>query len=409
MMLNYTFLRLPGMGKLLIGYVLSVIADTSVYIVFAVWAKQLTGSTAGAGLVFFCFIIPSLISPLTGNIIDNLRKDHTIVFTNIFMAATILTLYFSPEKNQYTLLLTSAFVYGLGYVVFNSARVCIVVNSYDKHHIGQINAVLRTLRETVRLTAPLFGVYIYTTLGNHVFVWFVSLSLIFSACLFINFEKKNTSSGSGNGSAFSLRGLWDGIWELWSNPLIRSCVVCLSVTLLVAGFYEIILFSIIDYLHQPLAVIGQLISAQGIGAVMGGLASMRLIKNISSGVLISAGLFIQVTGMLGLFSQDMVMIYISCAVFGFGAPISMVGLDTLIQTTLPPAVQGRANTSLEAITSIPFSLSFLISSLMTTVISYKIMLLSMVIVTVSAAIFLLLAVKKVDYTLCYSRDDDPKN
>lgn len=72
----------------------------------------------------------------------------------------------------------------------------------------------------------------------------------------------------------------------------------------------------------------------------------------------------------------------------------MVGLDTLIQTRLPASVQGRANTSLEAITSIPFSLSFLISSLMTTFISYKIMLWYMVAVTVSAAILLMLSVRK---------------
>ncbi|WP_319939618.1 MFS transporter [Xenorhabdus littoralis] len=395
------------MGRLLTGYGLSVIADTSVYIVFAVWAKQLTGSTAGAGFVFFCFIIPSLISPLTGNIIDSLRKDSTIVFTNLFMAASILALHFSHEKYQYILLLISALIYGLGYVIFNSARVCLVVNNYDEHHIGQINAVLRTLRESVRLTAPLFGVYIYTAFGNHVFVWFVSLSLIFSAFLFLNFEKKSKGYSTSNVSAFSLQGLWDGARGLWYDPLIRSCVICLSVTLLVAGFYEIILFSIIDHLHQPLSVIGQLISAQGIGAVMGGIVSIRLIKRLSPGVLVSVGFFIQVAGILGLFAQDIAIIYISCAVFGFGAPISMVGLDTLIQTKLPFAVQGRANTSLEAITSIPFSLSFLVSSLMTAVISYKVMLFYMAVVTVSAACFLLLVLRKAAYAPCHSGDDDP--
>lgn len=56
MTLNPTLLRLPGMGRLLTGYALSVIADTSVYIVFAVWAKQLTGSTSGAGFVFFVLL-----------------------------------------------------------------------------------------------------------------------------------------------------------------------------------------------------------------------------------------------------------------------------------------------------------------------------------------------------------------
>ena len=62
-------------------------------------------------------------------------------------------------------------------------------------------------------------------------------------------------------------------------PLTRSGVLCLSVTILVAGFYEVILFSILELFNRPLSVIGQLISAQGLGAVLRGILSIRLIKN----------------------------------------------------------------------------------------------------------------------------------
>lgn len=399
------FLRLPGMGRLLTGYSLFVMADTSVYIVFAMWAKQLTGSTASAGLVFFCFIIPSFISPLAGTMIDVLRKDHTIVFTNVVMAAAMLVLQNAHENHQYMLLLLSALAFGMGYVVFNAARVCLVVNLYEAQYIGQINAVFRTLRESVRLTAPLFGVYVYTALGNQFFVWWVSLSLMGSACLFMNVETMHRSCHLSERALFSFQGLWEGARGLWQVQLIRSCVICLSVTLLVAGFYEMILFSLIDHLHQPLSVIGQLISAQGAGAVLGGGISIKLVTRLPSGVLVATGLLVQVAGILGLFAQDMALLFISCAIFGFGAPISMVGLDTLIQTTLPATVQGRANTSLEAITSIPFSLSFLISSLMTTVISYQLMLGSMAVVTLSAAVFLLLAIRKATRSLRQSADE----
>ncbi|MCS3429566.1 MFS transporter [Klebsiella sp. BIGb0407] len=392
---NDSLLKLPGIRRLLAGYGLSVIADTSVYIVFALWAKQLTGSTSDAGLVLFCFIIPSLIAPLTGNAIDSLKKDSIMVFTNLVMAASILTLQFAHEKYQFILLLISAFIYGLGYVVFNSARVCLVVNNYEKKDIGEINAVLRTLRETVRLTAPILGVYLYTTFGSHFFVWFVSLSLIISAVLFLNLEVKNSDyRQEANISAFSFSGLMDGVKGLWSVSLIRSCVLCLLVTLLVAGFYEVILFSILEHLNQPLSVIGQLISAQGIGAVLGGILSIRLIKKTPPELLILGGFFIQALGIAGLFASAMPLIYLSCALFGFGLPPSMVGLDTLIQTKLPASIQGRANTSLEAMTSIPFSLSFLISSLMITAISYRVMLWYMLAVTVLAAVLLTFAVRK---------------
>ncbi|MDE9441122.1 MFS transporter [Xenorhabdus bovienii] len=375
------------------GYGLSVIADTSVYIVFAVWAKQLTNSTSSAGLVFFCFIIPSLISPLTGNLIDSLRKDSVIVFTNIFMALSILVLLHSRQSNQYYLLLITAFIYGLGYVIFNSARVCLVVQTYEEKHIGKINAVLRTIREAFRLSSPILGLFIFTTFGSDIFVYFVSISLLLSSFLFLKFNKE--TENYSHIDPFSFKGLMEGVLSLWRNYILRASITCLSITLLVAGFYEIILFSILEHLNQPLSLIGQLISSQGLGAVIGGLFSMKLIQHIAPVKLVGIGLIIQSIGVLGLFSQEIGMIYISCTIFGFGAPVSMVGLDTIIQTTLPYDIQGRVNTALESITSIPFSLSFLLSSLLASLISYKIMLCFMVIITFLSSVYLLIHIRKI--------------
>ncbi|SFU55408.1 Predicted arabinose efflux permease, MFS family [Xenorhabdus koppenhoeferi] len=410
MVLNNSVLKLPGMCRLLSGYGLSVIADTSVYIVFAVWAKQITGSTSGIGLVFFCFIIPSLISPLTGNVIDSLKKDRMIVLTNLFMAVSILLLHYSDKSNQYLLLLFTAFIYGLGYVVFNAARICLVVNNYEERFIGKINAVLRTLREALRLSSPILGIYIYTTFGSDIFVYFVSLALLLSCLLFYHFEKSDNSERNKTDTQvklFSLNGLMKGVYGLWKDRLLRVCITCLSVTLLVAGFYEMILFSILDNIGKPTSLIGQLISVQGLGAVIGGICSIKLIRRFTPAMLVSLGFIIQSIGILGLFVQDISITYISCAIFGFGAPVSMVGLDTIIQTTLPADIQGRANTSLEAVTSIPFSLSFLLSSVLTTLISYKLMLFFMVIVTLSASVYLLFNIRKHHLACQHSRDNNP--
>ena len=51
---------------LLAGQTLSVFGDRAMFLALGVWVKTLTGSSAEAGLVFFAYSVPGLVSPLFG-------------------------------------------------------------------------------------------------------------------------------------------------------------------------------------------------------------------------------------------------------------------------------------------------------------------------------------------------------
>ena len=54
-------------GRLLVGQTLSGVGDSALYLTLGIWAEDLTGSNAAAGLVFVFLGLPALFSPLLGS------------------------------------------------------------------------------------------------------------------------------------------------------------------------------------------------------------------------------------------------------------------------------------------------------------------------------------------------------
>ncbi|MGH3165589.1 MAG: MFS transporter [Trebonia sp.] len=58
----------------LLGDVVSTLGDSALWFAMAIWMKELTGSSAWAGLVFFCSIAGNLFAPAGGALADRLPR-----------------------------------------------------------------------------------------------------------------------------------------------------------------------------------------------------------------------------------------------------------------------------------------------------------------------------------------------
>jgi len=56
------------------GQGLSVIGDSALWLAMGIWVKILTGSNSAAGLTFFAFICGCLVAPVSGVIVDRVRR-----------------------------------------------------------------------------------------------------------------------------------------------------------------------------------------------------------------------------------------------------------------------------------------------------------------------------------------------
>lgn len=56
------------------GQILSSIGDNSLWLAMGIWVKILTGSNSAAGLTFLAFVCGCMTAPLSGVIVDRLRR-----------------------------------------------------------------------------------------------------------------------------------------------------------------------------------------------------------------------------------------------------------------------------------------------------------------------------------------------
>ena len=70
----------PGFRLLFCGLLASMIGDSLMLIVLAIWVKDLTGSSGKAGLTFFFLALPALIAPLFGLLIDRVRRRTLLIW-----------------------------------------------------------------------------------------------------------------------------------------------------------------------------------------------------------------------------------------------------------------------------------------------------------------------------------------
>lgn len=76
------------------GQVTSMLGDSLLTIVLAIWMKDLTGSSSAAGAVMLAVVAPMLASPLLGRVADRLRRRPFVIWTNILSGAARLPLLY---------------------------------------------------------------------------------------------------------------------------------------------------------------------------------------------------------------------------------------------------------------------------------------------------------------------------
>ncbi len=335
--------------------------DLSVYVVYSILIFDISGSVPLSGAVFGFFILPSLIAPIFGNIIDSVRSGPLVMWSNIIVAMLTVPLLFSGDYASIWFVYLSAATHGLSYTIYSSAKASIVMNNYDYDDVGPINAKMNTTREINRIAAPMIGAFIYSWFGASFFIITHIALLIVSGCFFLKIPIQAKTHQPTDPMSFN--GIMDGAAHILTNKTLKIFLIVICVNLLISGFYEVSLIKFIDDIGEKSSLLGTLMTIQGVGALIGSIVCIKLKTDKSVG-LVSVGMLIQTVGMLALGAEEIIVIYASSLTFGFGAPMILIGMDTTTQTLTPRDLQGRVCATISSITCVPLSVSFLIAGTM---------------------------------------------
>ncbi|HZS23376.1 MAG TPA: MFS transporter [Gaiellaceae bacterium] len=373
---------------LLAGQSLSMFGDWAMFIVLAVWVKVLTGSSSAAGLVFFVLTLASLAAPFGGLVVDRLPKRPLMIATHLALAAVMCLLLLVHDRGDIWLLYLVTALYGLGGDLFGAARSAMLKAMLPDEQLVEANGALQSVREGLRIVAPLAGAGLYAAFGGGVVALVDAGSFVASAATLavLPFVEPPPAPKEHH----FLREISAGVTHVWRTRLLRELTIGVGAALLVVGFSETLIFAVNSQsLHRSPAFIGVLSAFQGIGSIAGGLTVAMLMRRLGDLRLTGLGLFVFALGDGMLLVPRLAPIAVGAAVAGLGIVWAIVALATAYQKWSPLPLQGRVSAAANMLFSVPQTISIALGALLVTLIDYRIEIAIMTAATICAAVYLL--------------------
>ena len=373
---------------LLAGQTLSMFGDWAMIIVLGIWTKVLTGSSGAAGLVFFVFALASLAAPLGGLVVDRVAKRPLMISTHLALAAVMCLLLLVHDRSDVWLIYTVTILYGLGGDIFAAARSSMLKAMLPDALLGEANGALQSLREGLRLIAPVAGAGLFALWGGSVVALVDAATFVASAATLVALPFVEPPPAPTEEHLF--RQVSAGFDHIWRTLPLRQLTVGLGVAMLVVGFSETLIFAVTaNGLHRSPAFIGVLEVFQGIGSVAGGITAARLLRRIGDVRLTGLGLVMFAMGDAFLLVPRMGTVLAGAVLAGVGIVWAVVALATAYQQRSPQAVQGRVNAAANMLFSVPQTISIAVGAALITVVDYRVEIVAMGAVVLVAAAYLL--------------------
>jgi MFS family permease len=377
----------PDVRLLLAGQTLSMFGDWAMIIVLGIWAKVLTGSNSAAGLVFFVFALAGLVAPLGGLVVDRLPKRRLMIATHVALAGVMCLLLFVHGRDQLWLLYLVTALYGLGGDLFAASRSAMMKAMLPDELLGAANGAYQSVREGLRLVAPLAGAGIYAAAGGAVVALVDAATFLASAAtlLALRFEEPDVAAKEHH----FLREVSAGITHIARNTVLRQLTIGLAAAMFVAGFSETLLFALTSALHHSPAFIGVIGSFQGVGAILGGISAPWLMRRIGDVKLTGIGLALFGLGDCLWLVPKLAVVLSATAVAGLGIVWAIVALTTAYQRRSPIHVQGRVAAAANMLLTVPQTISIAAGAALITLIDDRIEIVAMAVVFAVASAYLL--------------------
>ena len=375
----------------LIGQSFSLFGDTAMFLALGIWVKELTHSNAEAGLTFLFYPLAALFSPIAGMVVDRVRRRPTLICVNFLSAALVMLLLLVHNSSDIWIIYMTMFLYSFAGNFIGSAQSAFLTVLLPTEQLDDANGFLRTVREGLRLVAPLVGAGLFVIVGGHWIAALDSATFVIAGfsvlALHVREEKPERTP------EHFLAEISAGFHHVARTPILRRMAISLAVALSVVGFIETAIFAITsNELHRSPSFIGVLMAVQGVGALIGGPLSAPTMRRIGERWLCGIGLIGIVIGALLLEGGSMAFVLMGAVVFGVALPPLLVGAYTLLQLRTPGELQGRAFSAFDLIASLPQTMSIALGAILVTALGYQGELTIIAVVVSVAALIMLLPI-----------------
>jgi MFS family permease len=365
---------------------LSSFGDWAMWFVMAIWVKSLTGSSAQAGLTFFVLALGNLAGPLGGLLADRFRRRPLMIASDCLLGVSVLSLLFVHGAGDVWIVYLVALLYGLVGTVFYPAQAALLRVMLPEELLGEANGALSSVRQGLRIIAPLAGAGLYAAFGGGVVA--VLDSATFAGSAFLMSRMRVAEEKPEWGEHHFLEEVTKGVAHVWRTLPLRQLTIGTTIALLVVGFSETLIFTVIQHLGKPASFFGVLGTLQGVGSIAGGVTAAVILRRLGEVRTVGVGLGLFGLCALLLTVPSLAVVTVGFIAAGVGLVWAIVAFNTALQTRTPLAIQGRVSAAVDVSLSIAQTTSIATGAALSTVVDYRILLVAMGVVVIASAGYL---------------------
>ena len=362
----------PGFPRLAAAWVATNLGDSALFLMVAVWVKELTGSDVAAGFVFVALGLPAILAPFIGMMADRMPRRRLLVINNVALVPVVLSLLLVSGAGQLWLVYAAVFVYSAAGYVTASAQSGIIRAMLRDDQLASGNGVLSTIDNGLRLVSPLIGTALYVWLGAPAVIVLTATCFAVAAIIVAGLPVGAAAPEHGAQRGY-FRELVAGFEQLFAPQSLRVVTIAAAIGFGATGLLNIVVFPALDAMHADPVAIGVLVPIQGAGAVLGGILSATIVTRWGEGRAAALGLVLVAAGSVPFAFDSVVLGGAGMFVMGIGIPITVVAFSTLRQRMTPDALQGRTGAAANVLVNLPQTLVSIIGAGLLVFVDYRVL------------------------------------
>lgn len=376
-----------GFRQLVRAWLFTNIGDSALFLMIAVWVKDMTGSDGAAAMVFVVIGLPALLAPFIGQIADRMSRKKLLVWTNTAMIPILGTLFAVGGEGQLWIIYSVVFLYGVMQYCTASAGSGIIRDLLPDEELASANGVLQTIDQALRLISPLIGTGLYILVGPFAVVGLTTLCFAITSILLARLVITETPPPPREEGSSYWHELGAGFGHLFRTPMLGPLTIVLAVAFGIVGMVNAAVFPMMEQgLGVETAMLGVLVSLQGIGAVAGGVTSSTVVRKFGESKAVGLGTILLGVGLAPFVGTSLIGAIVGMVVIGLGIPWIVVAYMTLRQRLTPPELQGRTSAASNVALNLPQTLVLMGAAAVIDVIDYRFLIGTAVVATLICAL-----------------------
>ncbi len=347
----FAVLRQRNFALLWLGESVSLTGDWLLIVALPFYIYQRTGSVLATGIMFIVEIVPRLfLGSLAGVFVDRWNRRKTMIVADVARALILLPLLLVHSNEWIPLIYLVAFVQNVFSQFFSPAEAALIPLLVDEQNLITANSLNSFSEECTRLVGPTLGGFLFAAFGLTSVIYLDSLSYAFSAVMVLLIAMPplvRKTEGNIPYAKANLKNIWrewlDGLRLMRKDRLIRSLFIVVAIAMIGEGTGRTVFVPFFSMVTRGNAFsFGWIITAQGLGGIIGALLIRRMSKHLSPIQLVALG------GVLsGLFSmvettfRTLPVILVLSPLIGIGVVWFFVSTYTLLQKSVMDAFRGR--------------------------------------------------------------------